>query len=83
MTAGEIEGVGEEEVDGRSTVDICHNVLTIFVVTMIIITMTLLSFHNCHVFEAEGRTAVDCSSVLRNVLSKSTFRLVVMTRFGR
>ena len=23
MTAGEIEGVGEEEVDGRSTVDIC------------------------------------------------------------
>ena len=30
--------------------------------------------------EAEGRTAVDCSSVLRNVLSKSTFRLVVVTR---
>ena len=25
MTAGEIEGVGEEEVDGRSTVDICLN----------------------------------------------------------
>ena len=50
---------------------------------MIITIMTLLSFHNCHVFEAEGKTAVDCSSVLRNVLSKSTFRLVVMTRFGR
>ena len=30
MTAGEIEGVGEEEVDGRSTVDICHNVFCLF-----------------------------------------------------
>ena len=48
MTAGEIEGVGEEEVDGRSTVVICHNVLTIFVVTIIII-MPLMSFHHCHV----------------------------------
>ena len=41
--------------------------------------MSLLSSHH-HVLEAEGRTAVDCSSVLRNVLSKSTFRLVVVTR---
>ena len=27
MTAGEIEGVGEEEVDGKSTVDISFNYL--------------------------------------------------------
>ena len=35
LTAGEIEGLGEEEADGRSTVDICHNVLTIFVILLL------------------------------------------------
>ena len=82
MTAGEIEGVGEEEVDGRSTVVICFNYLSYLITIITIIIMSLLSFHH-NVLEAEGRTAVDCSSVLRNVLSKSAFRLVVMTWFER
>ena len=30
--------------------------------------------------EGEGKTAVDCTSVLRSVLRKGTFRLVIVDR---